>query len=61
MTVPDLPRHCASWVVVAPRTGRAVAETFSRANAERFAALGYDVLSAFDWLGRVNRAARGEG
>jgi hypothetical protein len=56
--VPDLPPGCGSWVVVRRATGEAVLETFSRQLAERVNLDAYQVLTALDWLERLNQPAR---
>jgi hypothetical protein len=56
MTIPELPRHCGSWVVVSRATGAAVFETFERRTAEAVNAAAYDVVTAAEWLARINRA-----
>ncbi len=56
--VPPLPRHCGSWVIVNRATGESVLETFSRAVAERVNQDSYEVMTAAEWLGRVNRKVR---
>lgn len=55
--VPDLPRHCGSWIIVRRDTGGAVFETFRRSVAERVNPESYVVLTAADYLGRLNRKA----
>lgn len=52
-TIPDLPRHCGSWVIV--QNGKAIQETYHRRTAQRFADNGYEVLTTLQWLDRVNR------
>ena len=56
--VPDLPRHCGSWIIVRRDTGGAVLETFRREVAERVNAASYEVLTALDYLQRLNAKAR---
>lgn len=56
--VPDLPRHCGSWVIVRRDTGQGVLETFSRAVCERVNASSYEVLTTLDYLGRLNARIR---
>jgi len=55
MKVPALERHCGSWVVIHPDR---VFETFSRETAERAAAAGLEVLTALQWLVRMNREGK---
>ena len=50
---PDLEPHCGSWIVV--HDGRALCELFERENADRAAQLGLEVVTAAEWLARVNR------
>lgn len=57
-TVPPLPRHCGSWVIVRRDTGQGVLETFSRAVAERVNAASYEVLTTADYLGALNARIR---
>lgn len=56
--IPNLERHCGSWIVVCRATGTPVFETFSRATAERVNQSRYEVLTAAQWLTRFNRAAK---
>jgi hypothetical protein len=53
--IPDLEPFCGSWIVISRRTGRPVLETFARAVAERVNTDAYEVLTAYQWLIRVNR------
>lgn len=55
--VPNLERHCGSWVIV-NALGKAVAEVYERRNAEKADAAGYEVVSAATWLARVNYEVR---
>lgn len=55
MLIPDLEPHSGSWVIVSRATGRAVLETFERRTAEAINANRYEVLTALQWLHRVNR------
>lgn len=56
--VPDLEPHCGSWIVVSRVTGRPVLETFERRTAEAVDQDRYEVLTAAQWLGRFNAAAK---
>lgn len=56
--VPDLPPRCNSWVIVRKATGTAVAEVFNHFNACGWPADRFEVVSALEWLQRVNREAR---
>jgi len=53
--VPNLERHCDSWVVVSRKTGESVMETYNRATAERINQGAYEVVTAQRWLVRVNQ------
>jgi hypothetical protein len=53
--VPRLERHCGSWIIVSRATGAAVLETFERRTAEAVNQRAYEVLTAAQWLGRLNR------
>ena len=57
--IPDLEPHCGSWVIVSRATGGPVLETYSRAVAERISLERYEVLTAAQWLARVNRMVPG--
>lgn len=55
ITVPDLPRHCNSWIVV--DEGQAVMETWDRTFVERLAhnaKPGVEIYTAADWLVQLN-------
>lgn len=56
--VPDLEPHCGSWVIVTRDTGAPVFETYSRAVCERVNAASYEVLTALDYLQRLNARIR---
>lgn len=56
-TIPTLERHCNSWIVVHPKTGGALCETYSRTKAQDCADHGLEVLTAAQWLARVNTKA----
>lgn len=56
-TVPQLERHCGSWIVV--KDGKPLFETFDRSDALGAAQLGYEVLTAAQWLGRLNQTLAG--
>jgi hypothetical protein len=58
--VPELPRKCGSWVIVRKSDGESVCETFSRKFAEAVNQERYDVLTAADYLGRLNKKIREE-
>lgn len=53
---PELEPHCGSWVVTSD-SGE-VRETFSREFAERMHFYGYNVETAAQYLGRINREIR---
>jgi len=57
-SVPELEPHCGSWIVVSRDSGTPVFETFTRSVAERVNQTKYEVLTAAQWLGRLN--TRGE-
>ena len=52
--VPELEPHCGSWIVVSRDSGAPVFETFTRSMAERVNQTKYEVLTAAQWLGRLN-------
>lgn len=54
--VPDLEPHCGSWVIVHRETGEAVMETFNRSTAEKVNQSAFEVVTALQWLDRVNKA-----
>ena len=54
MTAPALPSGCGSWIVVRKGTLEAVYETWSRSVAEKVNADRYTVLTALDYLQRLN-------
>jgi hypothetical protein len=58
VAVPDLERHCGSWVIVRRATGESVFETFSRATAQAVNQRNYEVITALQWLVRLNTALR---
>lgn len=57
-TVPELEPYCGSWVVVARAAGLPVMETFSRRCAEAINQDKYEVLTAGQWLARLNRTVK---
>ena len=52
--VPELERHCGSWVIVCRKDGQAIMETFDRSIAEAVRPDRYEVLTAYQWLCRLN-------
>lgn len=56
--IPPLERHCGSWIAVDRDTGKAVAELFTRRVAEHINQERYEVLTAAQYLGRLNRSIR---
>jgi hypothetical protein len=56
--IPELERHCNSWVAVDRNTGEAVFETFSRNVAEKINQQRYEVLTALQWLCRFNESVK---
>jgi hypothetical protein len=59
MCIPKLEHHCGSWVIVDRTTGQAVLETFNEAVARAVNQTRYEVLTALQWLGRINNALKG--
>jgi hypothetical protein len=55
--IPALEPHCGSWVIVDRATGDSVLETFSRSLAEKINQDRYEVVTAAQWLARLNRIA----
>jgi hypothetical protein len=53
--IPNLPRGCGSWVVVSKETGEAVLETYSKKVAQAVNQSSYDVVTALEWLYRINQ------
>jgi hypothetical protein len=43
-----------SWVIVSRETGKAVLETFQQSVAQKINAARYEVLTAHQWLVRIN-------
>lgn len=58
VAIPTLEPHCGSWIVVSRATGLAVLETFSHATASRVNQAAYEVLTALQWLVRINGRTR---
>ena len=54
-TIPELEYHCGSWIAINRATGEAVAEIFERRNAERLNFDKYELQTAAQWLGTLNR------
>ena len=52
--VPDLPKHCGSWIVSCNATGTAVLETYDRRVAEAINTDKYTVHTAAAWLASLN-------
>jgi hypothetical protein len=59
--IPTLEPHCGSWVVVSRATGKPVLETFERRTAEAINQSAYEVLTALQWLVRLNRSIKESG
>lgn len=59
--IPDLEPYCGSWVIVCRNTGESVFETFNRSVAEKVNQVRYEVLTASQYLGRLNARIRSEG
>jgi hypothetical protein len=55
---PPLEHHCGSWIIVSKATGLPVLETFSEVVADAINTEKYVVLTALQWLVRLNRSAR---
>lgn len=55
--IPNLEPHCGSWMIVNRATGNVIFETFERSTAERVNQEHYEVLTALQWLNRINRKA----
>jgi hypothetical protein len=53
--IPKLPHGCGSWIIVSKETGEAVFETYSRKVAQAVNQSSYDVLTALEWLYRINQ------
>jgi hypothetical protein len=54
--IPELERHCGSWICTSP-TGQ-VREFFDRSNAEVAKRNGWTVETAAQYLGRINSAIK---
>lgn len=59
--IPNLEPGCGSWIIVSRATGQPVYETFHRRIAEAVNQDRFEVLTALQWLGRLNAARRKEG
>ncbi len=46
---------CNSWIVVDKVTGKAVLETYQRSVADKVNTARYEVLTAYEYLVRLNR------
>lgn len=57
-TVPDLESFCGSWIVISRETGKPILEIYTRDIAERINQEKYEVLTAYQWLIRFNRAVK---
>ncbi len=58
--IPELERHCGSWIIVSKETGMSVCETFQRAFAEAVNQEKYEVLTALQWLTRFNKMVQNQ-
>jgi len=56
--LPELEPHCGSWIAVSRSSGTPVFETFTRSVAECSDQTKYEVLTAAQWLGRLNTQIR---
>jgi hypothetical protein len=54
MSIPKLEHHCGSWIIVDRQTGNSVLETFSHKIAEAVNQDKYEVLTALQYLCRLN-------
>lgn len=52
--IPELERHCGSWVIVDRETGQSVIEIYTRSIVEKVNQERYEVLTALQWLVRLN-------
>ena len=50
--IPDLEPRCGSWI--ASKDGLAVAEVWTREDAEKLAHMGYKIMTAMQWLVSLN-------
>lgn len=57
---PDLDRISGSWVVIDRETGEPVMETFERATADAVRKDRFEVVTANEWLQRLNRKIKGD-
>lgn len=57
--VPELERHCGSWIIVNRETGGAVCELYDRARVETVNQDRFEVLTAAEYLGRLNKQLKG--
>lgn len=53
-TIPDLEHHCGSWIIVDRTTGKPVLELFSRNTVEAINQDRYEIVTANQWLSRLN-------
>lgn len=53
-TIPELERHCGSWVVTRRATGEVIGEFYDRKNVERFNPDKVFIETAAQYLGRIN-------
>ena len=58
MSIPPLEPHCGSWIIVSRATGKPVLETFERRIALAVNQERYEVLTALQWLSRLNSFSR---
>ncbi len=56
MNVPTLPHGCGSWIIIRKGTFEAVYETWSQSVAEKINGERYTILTALDYLQRLNAA-----
>ncbi len=59
-TIPELPAHCNSWIIVDRETGNAILELWTRRLVEQINQDKYEVLTKFDWFVRLNAKTEAE-
>ena len=55
MNIPELEQYCGSWIVVDRATGGAVVEIWERSTVEKVNQNKYEVKTAAQYLGGLNR------
>jgi hypothetical protein len=56
MSIPELEPRCGSWIVL--NAGKPMIETFERNTADQCALMGFEVVTALQWLQRFNKSVR---